>query len=361
MDFTVIVEDKPRKNWNDLLAQSQAASSYQIIEWNSVYQSIYGSSPIYLSVFNGKGENVAQLSMLVHENYLWSDTNIISSYFGKNLGIGKTLSWNYGPIIHDIDNSSIITSKILETVENIVKTKKIITVSGMFPPLSMQPNTLELTRFGYKVIPWATSIIDLNQDVNDLYKSLDKKTRHDIRKSIDFNFTFEIVNDQSQLFQFKKMKTDVRKERGDSRNFSNPIFFKQHWDQLYTQNYEKMFLVKHENEYVSGMLCLFFNGYVIQYSVVISPRSPSLSGTFLTWHVLKWAINNGYRYFDMGGINPTPQNEKEKQIGFFKTKWGGKEYQYLRCVKSTNKCKSKIALLLRRPEIIKKKLNRLLK
>ena len=125
---------------------------------------------------------------------------------------------------------------------------------------------------------------------------------------------------------------------------------------LYKKNYEKLFLVKHKGAIIGGILGVIFNGNIIQHGVGNSLTTQLLGGPFLTWNSLKWAINEKYSTFDMGGVNPFPEYSKEKTIDFYKSKWGGKKHHYNFYTKIFGKTKSKISSFLKNPKRASKKL-----
>ena len=49
---------------------------------------------------------------------------------------------------------------------------------------------------------------------------------------------------------------------------------------------------------------------------------------YLHWKLFLEAKSRGYKYFNLAGINPTPQTTKEQGIRRFKEKWGGKYVEY---------------------------------
>ena len=60
-----------------------------------------------------------------------------------------------------------------------------------------------------------------------------------------------------------------------------------------------------------------------------------------------------YLTYDMGGINPSPENDKEKSINFYKSKWGGKKVYYMKFTKVLDAGKWKISAVLKDPRKIR--------
>ena len=73
---------------------------------------------------------------------------------------------------------------------------------------------------------------------------------------------------------------------------------------------------------------------------------------------IKWAIENNYKTYDVGGANPNPISSKEKGIELFKSKWASEEFEYYICTKIFNKTKYNISKLIKNPKGIKDKVSR---
>ena len=93
---------------------------------------------------------------------------------------------------------------------------------------------------------------------------------------------------------------------------------------------------------------------MIQHGVVTSNDTP-VAGSFLTWKTIEWGIDNGFKNYDMGGVNPNPNN-KEKGIEFFKSKWTGKRDDYVILTKVLKRSNYGISKILQDPKKISTKL-----
>lgn len=345
------------KEWNKNLLKNESSSTYQTSNWLTLYDDVYNSDSLYIYVEDKKGNILAQFGASVHDKHFWSDSNLISRKIGTSLHLRKNISWNYGPIIYDDEHRKEIIEKILIELEQFAIKNKIISISGIFTPLNLQPSSKTLEQNKYKIIPWATYNIKLNQPSSEFLKSYDKKTRYDIRKSEDQNLRLQIVDNKKDLQLFRMMKNKSRKIQ-NRRNIDDKLgikYLNKAWDLLYKNNLEKMFLIFQDDELIAGMRAFTFNRNLIQFAVVNNPDQTNLGGTFLTWNVIKWAIENKFSNLDLGGINPQPSSSKEKQIDFYKSKWGGEQLPYTRCLKVFNESKMKLSSFLKNPSSISKK------
>lgn len=356
MSFRVKILKEIDEKWNKQLTKSECSSAYQTSNWIKHYK-IPGSTPIFIQVETDENKIVGQLAAITHKNYLRNE-NTFAKKISSKFNISSILTWMYGPIIYDLENYSEIMNVILDCVEQIAYEKNIVMIRGSIPPLDQNKSDKIFKKLGYRRQSWATYILSLDKDEKTLYNSLDKKTRYDIRKSIQSNLIFEIPDGIDYPKEFYKLKNEEYNR--DKRRLA-PITnsYKDRWENLYRNDIEKIFLAKSNEKNLSGISNILFNGYIIQHAVANSSEIKSLGGTFVVWETIKWAIKNKQKFYDMGGINPNPSSKKEKNIDFYKAKWGGKLYTYPIYTKILNRQKQVISSLLRDPKIILKKVEKL--
>ena len=152
---------------------------------------------------------------------------------------------------------------------------------------------------------------------------------------------------RSRFDEFAKFGISSKNLKGDSRKW-NPDFYDNYWNLMYKTGFHKAFLVRDKNEILGAIDALIFNGNIVQIGATNSPTQRFGSGTFLTFKTIEWAIEQNLKKFDFGGVNPNPVNKKEKQIGFYKSKWSGEKKDYYLFTKIINISKTKLASLLKR-------------
>ena len=346
MTLNVKTSTKIPEFWNDNLLKNNSSTAYQLSSWGEIYQKSYNSIPFFLEVTNN-GELISQLMVLLHTDYLWKNTNFLSNAIGNKLKIKNSLGWIYGPIIHDSKYNKEIMELLLNSLDAIAKENNVNYIRGTVPPNFDKSTKSIFEKFGYSSTPWKTHIINLQQDENYIYSQLDKKTRYDIRKSEKNEIKFEIGDTYNSLLAFDTMKQNSKNTIKNSTNFK-----KNRWNYLYNTNNGKLFLAKFKNEYVGSISSLTFNKNIVQHGVT-NIRQNLLGGTFLTWNLIKWGIKHNFKTLDLGGINPNPQNKKEKQISFYKSKWGGQNFEYNIYTKIFDNTKHKISTILQNPNKVK--------
>lgn len=346
---TEISSEVNEKDWNNLLLKNSASTAYQTANWPKIYQHAYDSKPVYIRILSENGETLGQLASVIHTKLFWQDANIISSFIGKKFNLRSVFNWFYGPIIHNNEKQDEILATILNAIRKTSKKEKITMVRGISPPISCNFSNQEFQNSNYGIESWSTYITHLDLNSDELYDSLNKKIRYDIRKSEQNQLQLKIVKNRDEMDDYYKIKLEEKKKYGINIK-PNPLFYDAHWEFMFKRGYEKLFLVKYQDEVIGGLFGVIFNNYFLQHGVGNSEKTQLLGGTFLTWNALKWAIENKLRYFDFGGANPSPSSKKESKIDFYKSKWGGRQYPYSLYTKIYSKIKIKISSLVKNPK-----------
>ena len=348
-----ISNDVNEDEWNDSLTKNPSSMVYQTTSWQKLYRTVYGSKPVFITVRDQNKKIVGQLACLIHRKVFWQDANPLSKKIGNMLKLGTVLWWYHGPVIHDKSNKNEILTTILNSLEKIAKTNKVIMIRGISPPLEEQFSSEIFTKNGYKLIPRLTFLIDLKQNLTELYDSLKKDTRYYIRKSEKEDFEFEVSKDKETMIKFQNLKYQAKKREG-KKAIKNVDLFEKHWEILQGEGREHMLIARHKGEILGAILTLVFNGNMIQHALVNSPDK-ELVGTFLTWNTLKWAQKMNYLTFDFAGVDPNPKTKKEKGIYFYAEKFGGKKCDYWIYTKIIDRTKYYLSTGLKNPNKILKK------
>jgi hypothetical protein len=355
MNYGVEVhQEVDEKWWNSELQQTKSSTLYQTVNWLKVYQKNIGSKPFFISVTSPNGAVVAQLATLIHKNALRNE-NLVAKKIGSAINLSSVLTWFYGPIIHSDTDKDEITQKILLTLDKIAKENNIVMIRGSSPPLATEFPNSAFQKHDYELTPWATYIIDLKQKTDDLFQKLDKKTRYDIKKSEQSELDFQVTEGPSYFKEFSELKNEEY-ERTKRKKSKTLEINKTEYEYLYKNGFHKVFLAKHKGTPVSGISNIIFNGNIVQHGVA-NARTNLLGGSFVTWHAIKWAIENNNLTYDMGGVNPSPESEKERNIDFFKSKWGGKKFDYVLYTKILSKTKTRLSAVLKNPKRVFQTIN----
>ena len=344
--------------WDRALESNPASTAYQVSDYYQPYQLSYESKPVYISVTDPRGKIVGQLSAVIHTTDFWSEPNIISKLIGSKLDFGSTLSWFHGPIVHDQENSEEILSIILDSIDKIAIENKVNLVKGSSAPMMTNIDSKSFKKTGYTINPWITYITDLKREVDEIYNSLHNKTRYDIRKGEKKGLEFEVVSKKESFDLYLEVKYQEEKKIEKVRKL-NKKFADNVWETSYKKGYEKMFLARFEGKPIAAIVSVLFNKNLVQMGVGNSPDRNLYGGPFLTWNSIKWAAENNFLTYDVGGSNPFPTSKKEEGINLFKSKWASKKIEYFMFTKVFNKTRSKLSTVVKQPKSITRKINKM--
>jgi hypothetical protein len=355
---TELTTEFNNKDWDNLLLKVHHSTAFQMSRNYDPYKLAFGSKPLYLLVEDSTGKILGQLLAVHHLKNLTRDPDSIIQSLTSKFNI-NSINWHYGPIIHDSEKANEITASILEALDKYCHKNKILLSHGSSTINSNIGKENQYSNYMYTNTPWDTWVTQLDPTLDVIYNSLHNKTRYDIRKGENSGLVFEIGSDRSILDEWMEIKYSGNKHK--KALIKKYEKFNDHlWEILYKNDYEKMYVARLNGNLISGIANKLFNKNVVQHSVV-NAQTNLQSGSFLTWHAIKWSKENNFITYDMGGANPFPISEKEKGIRHFKSKWNGTKYDLILVTKYFRKTQLKLFKTINSPGIIKSKLNKLIK
>ena len=341
LQFRTIVSDEVNEEeWNKLLLQSPYSNAFQEATFFKPDKLAFNAKQVFIQVLDKSEKVVGQLSGVIHFKEHRKISNPISKSIFDKLNLGSTFTWKVGPIIHDPDNHDFICYEIFDSINKLCFEHKIEKIKGTTPSLDANFSEKSFSNTNFLVTPWKDHIIELPKNSDSFLSSLSKTIRYDIRKGEKNNLTFEIAKTVDDLNDFAMLKFKNRGENPEEVVEHGKNGIDATWEILYKNGLRILFLAKHDGEIACGINAIIFNKILYQTTVVNSPKKYLQAGSFLTWNFIKWAIDNECSYVDLSGANPNPSSKKEKQIDFYKSKWGSKEYKMYRLTKVISKGQS---------------------
>jgi len=314
--ITLDVKDKPDPNWNKRLLSSESGTIYQTKE-HALFKELKGHHPKFLKFYDGKGEIIGQILLRFYPKL--KEKKQLQKFLRKAVGQKDQIcKWTYGPIVFNKNYNQEIGSSL-----NNFLISQNCSVKGSEHPFSNELFNRMDKKFRIK--NWGTFLLDLAENKEKLWNKLDK---HSAKKNImrsEEKGIYVKEMDKSDYLTFKKMGQDLGKDSD-----TQAITFEKQWDILQPAGYTG-FLAYENDEQVGGIMIGFFNGYLNEFNIVRTERDYSAklySQDLLKWKIIEWAIGKGQKYYDLTGVNPEPQNEKEIGIFRYKKKWGGKLVKY---------------------------------
>lgn len=307
---------EPDSNWNQRLLDSKLGSMQQTKEY-ALSKKMLGGTPLFLKFLQSDGKIVGQLLVLLYSKL--DKKGKLGKLLKKISNNSYTLAkWVYGPIIFNKDFREDISKQLQQFL--IEKNYKIWGSEFPCQPIfstNISPLTLK---------EWGTFLIDLRLNGNNIWKKLDK---HSAKKNIERSRERNVIvreMTKGDLSTYYNMYVNYGKTHPDV----TLSFLEEQWKLLHPIGYSGF--IAFENDLPVGAIRVSsFNGYINEYSILRSERDTSAklyAQDLLKWSIIEWGIKRNCSYYDLSGINPNPENPKERGIFRYKQKWGGNLTKY---------------------------------
>ena len=172
----------------------------------------------------------------------------------------------------------------------------------------------------------STFIVDLGKPEEELFRSLNPKTRYNVRLA-QKNAIKIIVNDD--IDGFVKLQKLTAKRNGF---YLHPdSYYKKVYAMLSRQNMAKIISAKYQGKLLtSWVIFRFKDTWYYPYGGSSSEYRNLMHSNLVAWEAIKLAKNEGGKYFDMWGALGKNPNEKDPWYGFhrFKAGYGGRLVEY---------------------------------
>jgi len=322
----VVLEERPDKNWNERVLKSINSNFQQTAEYANYIQKRFSYRPIYVKFFDSE-ELVSQLILFEHSRinqFLRNNHFLIkfSDKFYNNLVPNQnTYTWSYGPILFKSELSDKIYQEFFVFLS---KSKK--KYRGSFHPLNQSQKKFSEDEYTKSL---GTFIIDFSKGKDEIWNNVNyKHAQKNIKKAQDKKLSVTEIKNKEDFDIYYKMYTETRKNANVSIRKYEHIY--DLWNMKDVG--QKGFIVWKENLPLGGIILSTFGGYMIEYAIARSKKDLELKtfgSDYLKWFTIEWGFENEMKYYDFAGVNPNPENKKDKGILFYKQKWGGKYYDQL--------------------------------
>lgn len=176
---------------------------------------------------------------------------------------------------------------------------------------------------------WATFLVDLQQSEDALWRKLKKTARKAIRDAQKNGIVVRQISSLEDLRAYhdfaRKCALRYRKRLHDFVDFETM------WRHFRSNAIFETFVAEKDGVRLAGLSVWGYHGIISELGSFQSEQSfnEKLYGSdLIKWEVLRWGSRQGYRVFDLAGVNPEPQSPKERGIRQFKEKWGGRYQPY---------------------------------
>lgn len=322
-DMDLVVKKRPDSpnEWNHAVSSFEEGSFFQSTHWGDYLDKYKGYRTYYVSLEkDGEMEGMA---------LLWSEDVKF-----KNIPLSSRAFSFYGPLLRDYNDENLHI--FLSAFDKICKENRIVMLERLSLPMHFRPgtkydafkNSAILKEKGYSGRKWATILVDLRKDENELEEALEYSAKKCINKNKRDKIEVTTVKDPAEYEKYCLLMYDFMRMRRNRLPYFTPPMW------LFLRNKEKcmeIFVAKQGTDMQGGLGILYFNGIVFEIAAWRSDHAIKNNlyiGDAIKWEVIRWAKKNGHSVYDLGGVNPNPSTDKERGIKRFKEKWGGSEIVY---------------------------------
>ncbi len=272
------------QKWDDFLAHTQGGSHLQTSKWAQV--------KIWL------GWKVIRV-VATKENNIIGGAQVLL----RPLGLGQTIGYvPRGPLL--VEDHQPLATQITEVLKEIAKDQNCLML--VVQPPKHHPTLIELLYENQfkpgtlEVAPTATVLIDLLPEHEEILARMKRGTRYNIGLSARKEVTI-YEGDRNHLAEFYRLLQDT--SRRQKFNIYPKDYYTEMWDILEPGNNIKLFLATYRSEVISAQLAIAFGDTVVNKMTVWSGEHGKLRpNEGLLWGVMQWAKEQGYRYYDLEGI-----------------------------------------------------------
>lgn len=355
-----VKKDVDKEEWNSLLGSANEATIQQTPSWAEYMKDQLKAEPIYIIAKDEK-DSVVGLLLILKMGYA------CESFTKKKIGfiaipILKTVlpyySWIEGPVILDIKRSKEIFEAILDGVDKLAKKEKVYMIKGHTLPYGdLKVENLDnqfishiLENYDFKFKKWGTFLINLDYGEEEILGNIKKEARKNVKKCSSNGVHVILGTDKVHLDIYHKLIVETRKrlKLGLPPHYPDKIMLKH----LKKHDHAEIFFAQEGSKVIAAMGAIGFNKTFKEIGSGLSNYAIGnkiYAGDLIKWEMIKWGIKRGYRWYDLGGVNPAPkEGSKEEGILKFKQKWGGELVTYYLFEKEYSKFKQKIVKIMKK-------------
>ena len=332
--YTVECSPTVDRDWNRRATQFPEARLQQTCEAAQIRRRLEGSDSLFFSI-RCNAEIVGQLFVaraFIHPDLLqWCRPVLRHGWLKRAMGAYR---WFGGPLIFDKSAYTRILQHLLAAVEERAAADRIFAIKDVAPPFydpEMDAAQVDeiYREFGYAGEERATIALNLEADLEALWKNLSREARQKVNKARKQDIRIVEADTEERLLHYYQVRVETARRSGvrppsvDSVLAAESIYMK--------SGMAKVFLAEHEGNIASGQMLALFNGNIQLGGVCYSDyaRTQSLhANDLMQWHVIEWGHTQHYRTIDWAGYGLAPACEKEVGINRFKAKWGGTVIPY---------------------------------
>ena len=295
-----ILEERELKEWNKIVGESPYGTIFHTLEWMEILEKTYKVKKLPLGIYE-KEELIGVLPAFLQRKGIFK---LITS------PLREAATPYGGPIIKE----SLLRDVTLAFDKF---TKSIGYVDVTFSP-KMRLDYEILKKYNYE--ERFTYILNLDQDIDNVWKNLNKKCRNMIRKAEKSDVKIIEGDKKEYLEEYYKMVEDAYKKS----NIKPPIstkYYKILFEALYPNNLKILF-AEYDGRLIAGAIFPYFEDRIYYWDGASHQEYNKVApNNLIQWHLIEWAVENRFKVYDMIGANIP-------SIAKFKASFGGDRIGY---------------------------------
>lgn len=303
-----ILEDNKLKEWDKIIMESSHGTIFHTVEWMEVLEDIYNAKKLLLGIYQDGGLVGVFPAFLQRKSFL---KLITSPLRGAATPYG-------GPIIKEG-----VLKEVIRAFDEF--TKNVDYVDITFPP-KVDLNMEIASSYTYE--ERFTYLLNLDQEIYGIWKNLNKKCRNVVRKADKSGVEIVEGDKKEYLEEYYKMVEDTYKKS----NIEPPIPL-EHYKTLFEVLYPdklKILFAEYDGKIIAGAIFPHFGDRVYYWDGASYRKYNKVApNNLIQWHLIQWAVENGFKVYDMVGANIP-------SIAKFKASFGGDMVRYVYAHKSNS-------------------------
>ena len=296
-----ILEKNELKEWDKIVRESPYGTIFHTSEWMEILEKTFKVEELQLGIYKNN-ELIGVFPAFLQRKGIFK---LITS------PLREAATPYGGPIIKEDLLKAV-------TLEFDKFTKSIGYIDVTFSP-KMDLNGGILRNYNYE--ERFTYILNLDQEIDDIWKNLNKKCRNAIRKAEKSNVTIIEGDKKEYLEEYYKMVKDTYKKS----NIKPPISMKYYqmvFDVLYPKKQLKVLFAEYDGELMAGAIFPYFDNRIYYWDGASYQEYNKVApNNLIQWHLIEWAVENGFKVYDTIGANIP-------SIAKFKASFGGDMVKY---------------------------------
>jgi hypothetical protein len=298
MDIT-LASDADQKVWDEIVKSSPQGTLFHTWKWLKIMEkhnftkmaSGIHKAQLYPIMVKMENDLIGLMPIFIY------NTPFVKMACSPAFGVENAY---LGPILNNFltlrsHRKQVLFYQFHNEVDNYLKTK----MNVNYVTIHSSPGLSDPRPYiwsDYQVLPQYTYFIDLKQGKKIIWDNFSRTLKQDINKVKKKGIYVEIGSKKyvENIFGLLKKRNRV---------FSNIDYILEIFDNFESTNL-KVFVAKHENEFLSGVVTISYKNKV---SLWIGTPRNSYNGTtpntLIYWEAINWAIENGYEYFEIIGAS----------------------------------------------------------